>query len=302
MSSHPRSLGRRSRNLWLCLCILGMGLWITWASLNFAQAESTTTSVPTLTRDQLGLLQKIRSANIIYLGETHDSAADHQAQLAMIQALHRGDPRMAIALEMFQKPYQVYLSGALSEEDLLTQTEYRKRWGFDWTLYAPIVRFARTKNIPLVAISAPTEIARKVAKFGLDALEPEDFKWIPPRAEIDTTNTAYRARMLKVYESFHAGKGKSDGFDRFFQTQVLWDETMAEAIAQRWLKDPNRKIVVLVGQGHLLFGDGVPSRVARRLKAASRQEWKQYSVLINPPEEVKNLPARSADFFWFSSP
>jgi uncharacterized iron-regulated protein len=279
-----------------------MGLWITWASLNLAQAESTKPSVPALTRDQLGLLQKIRSANIIYLGETHDSLADHQAQLAIIQALHRGNPKIAIALEMFQKPYQVYLSGALSEEDLLTQTEYRKRWGFDWNLYAPIVRFARAKDIPLVAISAPTEVARKVAKFGLDSLGAEDFKWIPPRAEIDTTNAAYRARMLKVYESFHAGKGKSDGFDRFFQTQVLWDETMAEAIAQLWLKDPKRKIVVLVGQGHLLFGDGIPSRVARRLNAAARQDWKQYSVLINPSEEVKNLPARPADFFWFSSP
>jgi uncharacterized iron-regulated protein len=279
-----------------------MGLWIAWVSLNLAQAQSTKTLVPALTRDRLGLLRTLRTANIIYLGETHDSLADHQAQLAIIQALHREDPKLAIALEMFQKPYQVYLSGALSEEDLLAQTEYRKRWGFDWNLYAPIIRFARAKEIPLVAINAPTEIARKVAKFGLDSLGAEDFKWIPPRSEIDTTNAAYRARMLKVYESFHSGKGKSDGFDRFFQTQVLWDETMAEAIAQRWLKDPSRKIVVLVGQGHLLFGDGIPSRVARRLKAASRQAWKQYSVLINPPEEVKNLPVRAADFFWVSPP
>lgn len=301
-SPPPQTLGRRSRNLWLCLCLLGMGLWIVYAPLNQAQAESTETSVPALTRVQLGLLRTLQTANIIYLGETHDSLADHQAQLAMIQALHRRDPRLAIALEMFQKPYQVYLSGALSEEDLLAQTEYRKRWGFDWNLYAPIIRFARAKEIPLVAINAPTEIARKVAKFGLDSLGAEDFKWIPPRSEIDTTNAAYRARMLKVYESFHAGKGKSDGFDRFFQTQVLWDETMAEAIAQFWLKHSDRKIVVLVGQGHLLFGDGIPSRVARRLKVASRQDWKQYSVLINPPEEVKNLPTRPADFFWFSSP
>jgi uncharacterized iron-regulated protein len=300
MSSHSRFLGRRSRNLWACLCILGMGLWIVYAPLNHASADAKETSISALTRDQLGLLQKIQTANIIYLGETHDSPADHQAQLAIVQALHRKNPSMAIALEMFQRPYQVYLSGALSEEDLLTQTEYRKRWGFDWNFYAPIVRFARAKDMPLVAINAPTEITRKVARFGLDALEGEDFKWIPPRTEIDTSSASYRKRLLETYESFHQGKGNSDGFERFFQAQVLWDETMAEAIAQFWLKNPNRKIVVLVGQGHLLFGDGIPSRVARRIKAASLQEWKQYSVLLNPPEEIKNLPTRPADFFWFS--
>jgi uncharacterized iron-regulated protein len=105
--------------------------------------------------------------------------------------------------------------------------------------------------------------------------------------------------MRETYESFHQGKGNSDGFERFFEAQVLWDETMAEAIAQSWLKHPDRQIVVLVGQGHVVFGDGIPSRVARRLKAAGRKDWKQATVLLNPSEEIKKSP-EAADFFWVS--
>jgi uncharacterized iron-regulated protein len=34
---------------------------------------------------------------VIYLGETHDNARDHQAQLQIIRTLHGKKPQMAIA-------------------------------------------------------------------------------------------------------------------------------------------------------------------------------------------------------------
>jgi uncharacterized iron-regulated protein len=266
---------------------------------SYAQSQPNRANAPAFNRSQRQVLQNIQRANIIYLGETHDRLADHQAQLAMIQALHGNNPRMVIALEMFQRPYQVWLAGATSEAELLAQTEYPKRWGFDWNFYAPIFRFARAKDLPLLAINTPSEITRKVARFGLNSLQQADFEWIPPRAEIDLSNASYRKRIQETYESFHQGKGNSEGFERFFEAQVLWDETMAAAIAQDWLKHPERPIVVLVGQGHILFGDGIPSRVARRLKAAGRKDWKQSTVLLNPSEEIKKSP-QAADFFWVS--
>jgi uncharacterized iron-regulated protein len=303
---NARSFGKCSQSVCLSLFILGIGLWVacTSTSPSYAQAQPQQKIAPELRDDQRRLLQKIQRANIIYLGETHDSLADHHAQLGIVESLQRGNPRLAIALEMFQKPYQSalngYLSGTLSETELLEQTQYKKRWGFDWEFYAPILRFAKAKRIPVLALNTPTEITRKVARSGLDSLGADDFKWIPPRSEIDLSSASYRKRILETYESFHQGKGNSDGFERFFQAQVLWDETMAGAIAQYWLKHPDRQIVVLVGQGHILFGDGIPSRVARRLKAAGRQDWKQYSVLLNPSEEIRNTSPKAGDFFWFS--
>lgn len=300
-----RSLKRRSQNLCLCLYVLGIGLWMTYAfsAPSYAQSQPNRANAPALTRSQQRVLQNIQRANIIYLGETHDRLADHQAQLAIIQVLHGNNPRMAIALEMFQKPYQValdqYLNGTLSEAQLLEQTEYQKRWGFDWSFYASIIQFAKAQRLPVLGINTPTEITRQVGRFGLEALELKNFKWIPPRSEIDLSSESYRKRMRETYESFHQGKGNSDGFERFFEAQVLWDETMAEAIAQYWLKSPDRQIVVLVGQGHIVFGDGIPSRVARRLKAAGQKDWKQATVLLNPSEEIKKSPS-AADFFWVS--
>ncbi|MGB8699697.1 MAG: ChaN family lipoprotein [Thermosynechococcaceae cyanobacterium] len=296
----------RSRKFCLWLCMVGVGVSLHCTAPCYAQdLGGDAAMIASFTSDQVQTLQKIRTANIIYLGETHDQPADHAAQLATLQELSRQNTPLTLALEMFQRPYQgvldAYLAGRISEAELLDQTEYRQRWGFDWQLYAPILRWAKARQIPLLALNTPTATIRKVARNGLESLIAEDFKWIPPLADIDTRNQAYRQRMQELYDSFHRKKGNNTGFDRFFQAQVLWDETMAEAIAQSWLKFPSRQIVVLVGQGHLLYGDGIPSRVARRLQQSTTKPWQQYTVLINPPQELQGpQPRPVADFLWFT--
>ncbi len=231
------------------------------------------------------MIRQLESADVVYLGETHDRAADHATQLAIIQTLHDRQPNLTIGLEMFQRPYQKlldrYIAGDLSEVDLRDRSEYDKRWGFDWELYAPILRYAKAQNIPLIALNTPQEVTRKVSRQGLSALNWSDRRFIPPLSEIRTAPEAYRKMLADIFTTMHpAGKTTdSTRFDRFFQAQVLWDETMADRIAQnpRPLTDRRSKsIVVLVGQGHLVYRYGIPDRVERR-----RSTLKQLVILLS---------------------
>jgi uncharacterized iron-regulated protein len=220
------------------------------------------------------VLQALSGAQVVYLAETHDEPDDHAAQLAIIQALYR--PRktaiplegFAIALEMFQRPFQpvldAYVAGLLSEEDLRAQSEYDTRWGYDWSLYAPIFRYAQANQIPLVALNTPAEVTRKVAQSGLSALAGEDLDYIPPLDELDLENEVYRQQIFEAF-SAHGDMGNALSFDNFFAAQVLWDETMAEVIAQQLQLFPDRQVVVLAGEGHIFGGYGIPSRVQRRV-------------------------------------
>jgi uncharacterized iron-regulated protein len=283
------------------LWVIVTGLFLFLSLPTLAIAAAPTQPIP---QSRPEILRKLLQAQIVYLGETHDRPSDHEAQLDILKQIRTRQPKLAIALEMFQRPYQAsldrYLRGKLTEAELLAQTEYPKRWGFNWDFYAPILRFAKANQIPLLAINTPSEVTRKVARTGLESLAPEDLKWIPPLSEIDTGNEVYRQRLLETYQSFHQAHGNHSGFDRFFQAQVLWDETMADTIAQYWLKHQDRKIVVLVGQGHLLYGDGIPSRVKRRLQSVAK--WKQQSVLLNPSTEIQSGQSRPvADSFWFTA-
>jgi uncharacterized iron-regulated protein len=97
-------------------------------------------------------VESVAKADIVYLEETHDSKKDHQNQLEIIKALYQRRRKIAIALEMFQRPHQETSNQHLTEKptktELTQQAEYEQRWGFPWKLYAPILRYAKTNKIP----------------------------------------------------------------------------------------------------------------------------------------------------------
>lgn len=250
--------------------------------------------------DQAASIQTLLNSDVVYLGERHDSELDHAAQLNIIESLHAENPDMAIGLEMFQRPFQPlldrYIAGEISEEELVKQSEYMERWGFPWELYAPIVRFAQANQIPLLALNAPGEVVSQIAREGLDSLTASDLRYLPPVNDIDTTNPDYRAFVGSVFGS-HGGHGDGDfDFENFFAAQVTWDETMAEAIAAYKLRSPNTLVVVLAGSAHVMYGYGIPDRVARRLDSAQ-----QTKVLLNFPEELlADATDDIADIIWYS--
>ncbi len=253
--------------------------------------------------DPQRVLQQLAIADVVYLGETHDSADDHRAQLEIIQSLHRSRPNLAIAMEMFQRPYQFaldrYLAGTITEAQLKEISQYETRWGFEWEYYAPILRFAKENQLRVIALNTPTEVTRKVSRGGLESLTVADRRFIPPISEIRAEPEAYRERMRVIYQEIHQGKGNSDRFNRFFLAQILWDETMAERITQFLQANPQTQVVVLAGQGHIVYGDGIPSRVTRRMQRVKRRSPVQSLVLLNPSVEM-TAPSKPAiaDYFW----
>jgi uncharacterized iron-regulated protein len=251
--------------------------------------------------DRSEIIAQLSQANIVYLGEIHNSEKDHQAQLEIIKTLHDRNPQIAIAFEMFQRQFQTvleqYLAGKIDEEQLKKQTEYETRWGFDWEYYDPILRFAKKNSLPLLALNTPEEITTKVSTEGLNSLTKEEREHIPSISEIRTDNQDYRQMLAEVYQQHMHGKhGNSEDIDSFFTTQVLWDETMAETIAKFYQKNPADRLIVLAGQGHIIYGYGIPDRVARRLQGKTLI---QRSVFMSDYDDSKLKKGKPpADYFW----
>ncbi len=237
------------------------------------------------------VIKQVANRKIIYVGESHDQFSHHLVQLEIIQALHGMGKKVAIGMEMFQRPFQKalddYLSGRIDEKAFLKNSEYFKRWKFDYNLYRPILQFARAEKNPVVALNIEREITAKVGKAGLDSLSEEDKRLIPP--ELDFSDRAYQERLEKAFREHPSFEAKN--FDFFHQVQILWDETMAESISLFLKKNPDYQMIVLAGSGHLAHGSGIPQRAARR-------NGFDYAILLNDEETEKGI----ADFILNPAP
>ncbi len=271
--------------------------------LAFTEVKTESQSIQ-FTPKQQQILKSIAPAQIIYLGEIHNSTTDHADQLAILDYLRQqkssSKSGLAIGLEMFQKPYQPiidqYLAGKISEEQLVAQTQYKKRWGWPWENYAPLLQFAKAHQIPVIALNTPTEILRKVSKGGLESLQAADFQYIPPASEINKSNLTYRDLILESYQQHQAqAVATSPDFDRFYTAQLLWDETMAATAAEFYQQHPQTQLVVIAGQAHIRYGHGIPDRVSRRLAKTMLKK----SVILSSDETSNEIREKSiADFLF----
>ncbi len=209
-------------------------------------------------------IDELTRARVVLVGETHDRLDHHLNQLRVIEALHRSNPDLAIGLEFFQRPFQRYLDrfiqGTIDTNEMLRRTEYFDRWQYDFRLYEPIMRFARQQGIPLVALNAPAEVVRTVGTSGLAALNDEERAGIAQ--EIDRSDDAYRDR-LRAWFAEHPSIPHGN-FERFYEVQLVWDETMAATAVDYLRRFPDRRMVILAGNGHIEYGSGVPVRLVRR--------------------------------------
>jgi uncharacterized iron-regulated protein len=211
------------------------------------------------------IMPALARQRVVCVGELHDRYSHHLNQLEIIRRLHQVHPDLVIGMEYFQTPFQPYLdayvAGDLDERAFLDKTEYYQRWKFDYRLYRPILDYAREHRIPLIALNIPREITEKVSRSGISGLTQAEAAMIPQ--ELDRSDARYRQRIKEIFAQHPNGDHK--GFEHFFEAQLLWDEGMADTAARYLKEHPQAHMVILAGSGHLIYGSGIPLRLARRL-------------------------------------
>jgi uncharacterized iron-regulated protein len=217
--------------------------------------------------NQSELFDELSKFDIVCLGEAHDAARDHFAELAITEALAQraqfAGRALGVGFEMFQVPYgpalNAYGVGHLDDAGLRKRTHYDDRWGFAYAYYRPILEFGRARGLPLKALNASRELTHAVAEKGLAGLSKKERRQLP---ELVLDDAAHRA----AFDRLMAGHPHEDDMDldNFYAAQVVWDETMADNAA-RWVAEraPSRQLVILAGSAHCRH-EAIPARIERR--------------------------------------
>jgi uncharacterized iron-regulated protein len=235
------------------------------------------------------LARDLNSCRITYVGEKHTNVAHHKIQLQVIQAVYQSHPDMAVGMEMFDHTYQGVLDqwskGELTQTDFLRKSQWYANWRFDFSLYRDILEFIKEHNIRLVGLNIPSYIPPRIREGGVENLSDEDKAHLPQH--IDTSKSAHRDYLKKVFESHKHHFKREVEFEDFYAAQCVWEDAMAETIAKN-LNDA--VMVVLAGNGHIQFKYGIPDRAYELTGAPFR------TIYLAPAgSEVKR---DIADYIW----
>ena len=216
------------------------------------------------------LIEQLANYQVVYIGETHTSRADHLLQMMIIEALHHKNPDLAIGMEMFPRSSQHALDQYIQDSDFsearfLRESRYYEVWSYDFRLFRPLFSYAKKHKIDVVGLNADRKIVSSIFKAnGLDGLTIEEIRELPPERVLDMAG--YADRLRETYAFHGSGEEGTDSFNGFIQAQAVWDETMAESIRNYLDENPSKKMVVIAGSQHTRKDSGIPPRVAREKK------------------------------------
>ncbi|MBV8351260.1 MAG: ChaN family lipoprotein, partial [Verrucomicrobia bacterium] len=134
---------------------------------------------------------------------------------------------------------------------------FQKRWGIYSPVYEQILRTTNKANIRNVALNAPDDLARKIARG--EPLTAEETAMLPSGFAAD--EGGYKNFVAMMGE--HPGVNETDR-RRYFDAQNAWDETMADRILEFKRRNPKLKLLVFTGRDHVSGGYGIPFYVSQK--------------------------------------
>ncbi len=215
------------------------------------------------------MIKEMKPIPFVHIGETHNSMAMHELQARIIKALWDQDRRLAVGLEMYPSTQPEVLTkwslGILTEAQFIREGLWYTTWNQNYAFYKPIFDVVKAGGIPLYALNAPREIISKIRMQGWDALTEAE-KAIAPKP--DLSNAEHRELMTLIFSNSGMpmamrGTGSNAMFEGLLRGQSAWNEVMgANAVKAHQIE--GRKVVVLVGSGHLIYNLGLNLRARER--------------------------------------
>ena len=178
------------------------------------------------------MVKKLVEKDVVFFGEIHDNPIAHWLQYEV--TLDFSNSRQIIlGAEMFEADNQIFLSDYVKKTSTYEDLDSLARlWPNYKTDYAPIVNFAREKQLQFVATNIPRRYANLVYKKGfeaLDSLSSEEKEWMAPLPIPFNSELPSYKNILEMMGDH--------GSPELVKAQAIKDATMAYFILKNYKKN-----------------------------------------------------------------
>ncbi len=229
------------------------------------------------------MIKQIARQEIVLFGELHNNPISHWLELEVTQACAE-KRNLVLGAEMFEQDNQTalsnYLQGKITRKGLDTSA---RLWNNYKTDYAPLVNFAKEKNIAFIATNIPRKYASQVSKGGfeiLSNLSDQEKSWIAPLPIAYDANLPGYQKMLTMM-----GEHTSPNMPK---AQAIKDATMAHFIFKNW--STGQLFIHYNGSYHSDFHEGISWYLKR-----SKADIKIATIATVTQKEIDSL---LPEHFW----
>src|SRR2546427_639442 len=230
--------------------------------------------LPALPRGAVRRIRPWRKASTISCREMQIKTQPDGAAMSR----YRTSCPVASVLGTTNRDGQAGLDHYLAEPDMapdlfLQEARWKENWGGSYNDYAPLIDFARSHHLPVLALNPPKPLVRRVAKEGLSSAlkDPGMLRW-QMRDEVLSDEPAYREIIVSQLRACHSGLSE-EAYQRMYEAAVFRDEGMAKTISDYLSRRAPGvgPVVSYTGGGHIQYRLPVPNRVLRRQNGPARQ-------------------------------
>ncbi len=248
---------------------------------------------------------RMRSADIVLLGELHDNPHHHTRRAELIAAL--GLPATVVAehLPRAAAPKLAQDAGSDALRHALEASGFDAK-GWLWPLHEPLFAAIVRAGMPLRGGNLERDAARRLAREGAAALPADLAPWIAASPLSGSARAALEHDLIEGHCG-HLGASRMPGM---VAAQRGRDAAMAQALMEAQAPTPlapgQRPVILLAGNGHVRRDYGVPTLLAQRLPQArvltvgfaepapsTAQGHMPYDIVWTTPAASRDDPCRA---------
>jgi uncharacterized iron-regulated protein len=254
--------------------------------------------------DEADLAARVRAADLVLVGETHDNPDHHTLEAALLRTFADAHAAPAVVFEMLDRQKQDTVDATLhahpDDADALAQAVGWETSGWPaWSMYRPVFAAALAAHGPILAAGLDRGVAMRVAHDGVAALDPTlvQLFGLGEPLPVDVQGS-----MRREMAESHCGLLPDEALDPMVLIQRARDAMLAARMHDG--VEHSRAAFLVAGAGHVRRDRGVPAQLARAYGAKSLAVGLlQVSAQDTAPEGYAaafDAPVLPFDFVWFT--
>ena len=253
---------------------------------------------------------ELKNYDVIFLGEWHDHAGNHLAEMHLFREIYAHAPQLALSMEQFERDVQPvvddYMAGRIGEGVVTRrrvgdQEAVRLRVRVDLTEGEYLRHHEVEHDLSIRHVVGLLACESVIEPAAIDA-DAEKRHWAA--TDLHLADGPYKDKFMRFLAEDATHGAPASAADaaasnaRAFAAQVVRDDTMAESIALYLQRNPGHKVVHITGDFHVEGRLGTVERLKDRMPAL------KIAVVVPVEAENPNRPAVAAadakggDFFF----